>query len=626
MRREREAGSSRPGRRELVNGAVTAAGIVFRTSPGQVAGLVVLMLLGAAAPVGVAWLTRAALDTLASGNAAGGASALVPIVVGLAALGMVVAFVPQAEEYLRTELARRSGLRATDRLYRAVSAFTGLRRFEDPHFIDRVRLAGQSTRAPAQVVGRAVTGGRAALTLVGFMVSLAVLSPPMVAVVLAAAVPTLIAELVLSRGRASMLWRIGPAERREFFYGHLLTDPQAAKETRLYGTGAFLRGRMLAERRTADAAHRRTDRRELVTQGGLALLGAFVAGGGLVTVVAGAKGGTLTPGDLSLFIVAVAGVQTSLTSLITDIAYAHQQLLAFDHHCAVMRAGPDVPPAEVSRPAPPLRTGIEFRDVWFRYRDDHPWVVRGVTLTIPHGTSTALVGRNGAGKSTLVKLLCRFYEPTRGAIYWDGVDIRTIDPERLRERVAAVFQDFVQYDLTAAENIALGDLTALDDPFRIEDAAVRAGIHPSLARLPRGYDTLLSTLFLDETAEDADPEMGVVLSGGQWQRLALARALIRTGRDLVILDEPCAGLDAEAEYEVHAQLRRRRADGTGLLISHRLGTVRDADEIAVLDDGEVVERGRHDDLMALDGTYARLFRLQAENYHLDDVQPGAGIS
>ncbi|KAB2339853.1 ABC transporter ATP-binding protein [Actinomadura rudentiformis] len=579
------------------------------------------MLAGAAAPIGAAWLTRAALDNLA----AGGTSTLVWIVVFLAALGMVVAFVPQAEEYLRTEVARRSGLRATDRLYQAVSAFTGLRRFEDPHFIDRVRLADQGTAAPAQIVGRVVTGGRAALTLTGFMISLAVLSPPMVAVVLAAAVPTLVAELFLSRRRASMLWKIGPAERRAFFYSHLLTNSQAAKESRLYGTGAFLRGRMLAERRTADAAHRRTDRRELFTQGGLALMGALVAGGGLVAVVLGSKGGTLTPGDLSLFIVAVAGVQNALTTLITDIAYAHQQLLAFDHHCAVMRAGPDAPVAEASHPAPPLRKGIEFRDVWFRYRDDHPWVVRGVDLHIPHGTSMALVGRNGAGKSTLVKLLCRFYEPTRGTIYWDGVDIRTIDPERLRDRIAAVFQDFMQYDLTAAENIALGDLTALDDPFRIEDAAMNAGIHRTLTRLPRGYDTLLSTLFVDEAGEESDPEMGVVLSGGQWQRLALARALIRTGRDLVILDEPCAGLDAEAEYEVHAQLRRRRAGGTSLLISHRLGTVRDADEIVVLERGEVVERGDHRDLMALNGTYAGLFRLQAENYHLDDVRPGAGI-
>jgi ATP-binding cassette subfamily B protein len=245
--------------------------------------------------------------------------------------------------------------------------------------------------------------------------------------------------------------------------------------------------------------------------------------------------------------------------------------------------------------------------VWFRYSEDHPWVLRGVNLTIPYGRAVALVGLNGAGKSTLVKLLCRLYDPTRGSITWDGVDLRRVDPARLRDWISAVFQDHMNYDLTAAENIALGDLTALHDLDRIHAAAVRAGAHDTMATLPRGYDTPLTRIF------DAD-EMGVVLSGGQWQRVALARAFVRDGSDLMILDEPTSGLDPQAEYDLHASIGRYRVGATSLLISHRLNAVRDADTIAVLDDGVVCEHGDHVTLMAANGTYARLFRLQAEGY------------
>jgi ATP-binding cassette subfamily B protein len=265
----------------------------------------------------------------------------------------------------------------------------------------------------------------------------------------------------------------------------------------------------------------------------------------------------------------------------------------------------------VPRALPPLWCGIELRDVWFRYSEDHPWALRGVNLHIPHGTAVALVGRNGAGKSTLVKLLCRFYDPTHGAILWDGVDIRDVDVDDLRQRIGAVFQDYMSYDMTAAENIALGDLDAFNDARRIRAAAQRAGIHATLARLPHGYDTLLSRMFF---MGDDNPESGVVLSGGQWQRLALARAFLRARRDLMILDEPSAGLDAEAEHEIHASLRRYRGGQTSLLISHRLGAVRDADHIVVLHDGRVVEHGDHRTLMAGGGHYARLFTMQARGY------------
>ncbi|GAA2846476.1 hypothetical protein GCM10020220_039870 [Nonomuraea rubra] len=441
-----------------------------------------------------------------------------------------------------------------------------------------------------------------------------VISPAMALIVLGAAVPALVAQLKLSRRRTTMMWEIGPAERRQLFYGTLLSTIEAAKEIRLFDLGGFLRRRLMTELAATQASKRRMDRRELSAEGVLALLSAVVAGGGLVWAIAAARTGTLTVGDVSMFTVAVVAVQGALDTLVNGIAMTHHNLRLFGHYVAVVRAEPDLAVPADAAPLPPLRRGIELRDVWFRYSDDHPWVLRGVDLFIPYGAAVALVGLNGAGKSTLVKLLCRFYDPSRGEILWDGTDLRDVRPEALRERISGVFQDHMAYDFSARDNIGVGDPAALGDLGRIRAAARRAGVDELLSGLPRGYDTLLTRMFAGEQDRE-DPSTGVVLSGGQWQRTALARAFLRDGRDLMILDEPSAGLDPEAEADVHARMREHRAGQTSLLISHRLNTVRDADLIVVLKDGVVAERGGHDDLMAVDGAYARLFRLQARGYH-----------
>lgn len=317
-----------------------------------------------------------------------------------------------------------------------------------------------------------------------------------------------------------------------------------------------------------------------------------------------------------MVIAAVAGVQSGINALVNAVAQAHEQLLLFDHYVSVVDAEPDLPVPARPVELPLLRDGIEFHDVWFRYGDEHPWVLRGLNLRIPAGMATGMVGLNGAGKSTIVKLLCRFYDPTRGAITWDGVDLRTVDAAQLRQRIGAVFQDFMEYDLTARENVALGDLSVLDDPERLHTAARRAGVHDLLSSLPRGYDTLLTRLFFGES-DQGDPETGIRLSGGQWQRVALARAFLRDRGDLMILDEPSAGLDAEAEHELHTRLRQHREGRTSVLVSHRLGAIRAADRIVVVADGTVVEQGGHEVLLAAEGAYARLFRLQAAGYQLD---------
>ncbi|MEW9555140.1 ABC transporter ATP-binding protein [Nonomuraea sp. NPDC050783] len=592
-----------------------AAALAWKAHPAAAVGAAVLGVLTGVAPVATAWLTKLVLDALIRGD---GLAALAPAAGGLALAGLAVIVLPHVSDYAKAQLRRSLRLLIYDRLFRAVNRHPGLSRFETPGFHDTLRLAYESSQsAPDRLVVGVLAIGQALVTLVGFAVSLAAVNPFMVAVIVVAALPSARVELLLSRRRAEVMWDITPAMRRQVFFGDLLTRPEAAKEVRLFGLGDHLRTRMLDEVREVNRAERDVDRRALRNQGVMALLGSAVAAGGLLWAVLGAASGALSVGEVTVFVAAVAGVQAALTAIVSQWADVHNALLMFGHYTEVVAAEPDLPVPREPVALPALRDGIELRDVWFRYSDEHPWILRGVDLFIPSGRTVALVGVNGAGKSTLVKLLCRMYDPSKGQITWDGVDLREASPADLRGRIGAVFQDYMDYDLTAAENILLGDLTADGD--RVRDAARLAGVHETVTRLPRGYDTMLSRLF-----GDRDEQAGVSLSGGQWQRLALARAFLRRQQDLLILDEPSSGLDAQAEHEVHTSLRAYRGDRTGVLISHRLGTVRAADLIVVLSEGRIAERGTHDELMALDGEYARLFTLQADGYGTPEGPEGPG--
>lgn len=597
--------------REVVGLVRAATRLVFSADARGMTGYAATSVVVGVLPVVAAWLTRSLLDRLAT---AGSWQAVLTPAAGLLVTGVLMGVAPSVGQYLSARLNRRVAVVAMDNLYRAVARSSGLSRIEDPAFRDRLVLAQQAGRGgPGRLVESAFTIAACTLTLAGFLGTLLVLNPWIALVAFVAAVPTLLAQLRLARARAAVAWRITPMQRREFHYADLLVSVPAGKELRLLGLGELFRGRMVREMRRANTAQDRQALRETGVEGVLALLGAAVAGGCLLWAAWLATRGQFSIGDVSVFILAFTGLQSTLQSAILHVGVAHGALLLFHEYREVERAEADLPVPAVPVPTPPLADGIELDDVWFRYGPDMPWVLRGVNMTIPRGRAVALVGLNGAGKSTLIKLLCRFYDPTRGAVRWDGTDLRAMDPARLRERIGAVFQDYMEYDLSAAENIGVGDVPAIDDRSRVVVVADRADAHDFLTRLPHGYDTLLSRIFLDG-ADAADPEAGVLLSGGQWQRVALARAFMRDGRDLLILDEPSSGLDAEAEHEIHQRLRRHRAGATSLLVSHRLAAVREADDIVVLAAGRVVERGTHDELVAADGAYARLFRLQAKGY------------
>jgi ATP-binding cassette subfamily B protein len=580
-------------------------------SAGPVATVTLLLLAVVAGtlPVGTTWLTKLLLDGLTSGRH----DVLAAVIGGLFGASLVAAVVPNARTLLQANLGRAVDLKVQMDLHTAVNGLDGLRHLEDPAFRDRLQLA-RSCTGPA--LAPATVGlfdlGADVISLVGLLATLWVLSPTMGFVVLVAAVPVLVAELSYSRQHLRLAVGMSETMRRNFFYTQLLIDLRAAKEIRVLRLAPFLIGRLRRTLTSTQTAARRLDTRVFRGQATLSLLGAMVAGGGFAWAATRAVEGRFTAGDLVAFVAAVAGVQGSTVALVSRLAQAGQALGFFGYYREVLATPNDVRPATGDTRLAPLRSGIELRNVWFRYGAGQPWVLRDVSLTIPHGATVGLVGLNGAGKSTIIKLLCRLYEPTRGTIRWDGVDLRAVSVGELRDRLGVMFQDFMTYDLTVAENVGIGDVTRVDDRAAVGAAGERAGIEPLVRGLPAGYDTVLSRIF--GRGDDDGNEATSTLSGGQWQRIALARALMRRARDLLILDEPGSGLDPEAEHEVNRRVLDLRAGRTTLLVSHRLGVLREADLIVGLADGRVVEHGTHDNLMSADGLYARLFRLQGQPY------------
>lgn len=591
-----------------------AFGLACRASRLALAGRIVVAVLTGLAPVAAAWLLRTILDGLSSDH---GHRSLLLLAVLLAVTGGAAALLPNLSQYLAADSGLKVQREATAELFAAVMRLQGLRKLENPDFQDRLRVAEQAgSTGPAQIVTGIISIVQSALTLVGFLATLLVLSPVMAVVAAAATVPAIYLERAMARQQVALITGVSHAERRQFFYQQLLSGLNAAKEIRLFGLGGYFRGRMLDELAEVQRATARINRRMLVSNTAMAALSALVTAGGLIWAVLAAAAGELTLGDVTVFVAALASVAASLSMIINTAAFGYQSLLMFASYRELLADEPDLPVPADPVPAPPLRRGIEVDDVWFRYGPDEPWILRGVSCFIPHGQAVALVGHNGAGKSTLVKLLCRFYDPDRGRILWDGVDLRALDLPGFRDRISVVFQDYMSYELSAAENIELGDLSLVGQDTALVAAAVQADIHDKLAALPKGYQTMLTRTYFDLADKD-NPQTGVLLSGGQWQRVALARAFFRGERDLMILDEPSSGLDAEAEHEIHASLAAGRRSCATVLISHRLNTIRDADHIVVLSDGVVSEQGDHSGLIARSGIYARLFSLQARGYAAD---------
>ena len=314
--------------------------------------------------------------------------------------------------------------------------------------------------------------------------------------------------------------------------------------------------------------------------------------------------GDFTIGDLTFLAGSFRRLRQLLESLLTGFSQVASQALYLDDLYSFFEIVPEIRSKPDALPVPkPIRSGFVFENVGFRYEGNERWAVRGLSFELHAGEVLALVGENGAGKTTLVKLLARLYDPDEGRILLDGLDLKDYDLDDLRANIGVIFQDFVRYHLTAAENIGVGQIDAMDDRARIEQAARKGMADEVIDDLPRGYEQVIGRRFKD----------GVDLSGGQWQKIAIARAYMRDAQ-VMILDEPTAALDARSEYEVFQRFKELSDDKTAILISHRFSSVRMADRILVLAGGKVEASGTHDQLMAEGGRYAELFELQAAGY------------
>ena len=615
--------------RQQVQEALPLLGISIRllwwASPGLTAGIAAILVIQALmAPLQLALsratIDRAALDlgvarTAASTAAASAHAAVGPAVAALplggwlaltaAALALGYLLQPLSIAFQAMVGDRVTGI-VTERLMVAANRWPGLARFEDPEFADDLERA--SKRVGPGGLMLLLVGGQLAtalVTAVSALLLLARLHPLLPVALVAAMAPQAVRERLYHVRVSGLLYNQTADAARVNYARTILLTPEAGKDVRLFGLGPFfgsryaaIFGRIVAE---IDALRR-------------PLAGWVTATGGLSGAAAGAvyflvawriARGELTLGDLALYGGAATLLRATLTGVTNGLVRVLENFRFLPSLWRVLETPPDLPlpPAGQARPAPrPIRQGVAFEHVAFTYPGRTEPALRDVSLSIAPGECVALVGQNGAGKTTIVKLLLRLYDPSAGRITLDGVDLREHDVADLRREMGVIFQDFVRYELTAGENIAIGQIGALHDEERVLAAAVRAGADEVLSKLPRGLETPLGREF-----------GGRELSGGEWQKLALARAFVGEAQVLV-LDEPTAALDVPTEHAVYTRFRELTRGRTTLLISHRFSTVRMADRILFLADGRIQEEGSHDELVARGGEYARLFELQAAQY------------
>lgn len=592
-----------------------ALGLVWRSSRAATLALGALTLAAAVLPLAVAYAGKAIVDAVVARDADVALRWVLLELALVASLAATSRGLALARQLLGARLSIDINVKILEK-----ALTLELRHFEDPEFYDQLtRARREASSRPVAVVTETFGILQNLITLVGYAALLVRFSPWAVLVLVVAAIPATIAEVRFSNTAFRIRnWR-SPETRKLSYLEYVLANDAHAKEVKLFGLGPELLGRY---RELGERFYQEDGRLAVRRAGwafGLSLLGTGAFYGCYAVMALTAAAGRLTLGDLVLYVAAFRQGQQSFQSILSALGgmYEHNLYMSnlFQYlsiptgstaaAAAAATVAASEPAGDAGGKVEEGERGIRFEGVGFRYPgQQEKWALRGVDLFIPSGQSLALVGHNGAGKTTFIKLLTRLYEPTEGRILLDGRDLREWEPEALRRRVGVVFQDFNQYQLKLRENVGLGSVPHKDDEPRIGRAVERGGAAEVVAATAGGLDAQLGRWFKD----------GVELSGGQWQKIALARAFMREEADILVLDEPTAALDAEAEHAVFERFRALASGRTTIVISHRFPTVRMADRIVVIEGGRVLEEGTHEELIARGERYAHLFALQAAGY------------
>ena len=586
-----------------------ALDLVWTTSRPLTVLFASLTLVAGVLPAGAAWVGQLIVDAVVAGlattNAGGDAdtSVLLGWVVLEAAIIVLMAAVQRSisvcQSLLRAMLGHKVNVVILEK-----ALTLDLASFEDSEFYDKLtRARREASSRPLSLVNRTFGLVQNGISLISYAALLAAFSPWAVVILVVAGLPAFIGEARFS-GEAFRLfrWR-SPETRKRAYLETLLAREDYVKEVKLYGLGPLFLQRYRDIFDEVFAEDRDLTLRRGAWGFGLGLLGTAAFYGAYAWIALSTVAAAITLGEMTMYLLLFKQGQAAVSASLTSIGGMYEDNLYLSNLYEFLEQEISAPSgAAVTGPDP--ADGVRFEDVSFSYPDADEPALEHIDLHLRPGSSLALVGENGSGKTTLIKLLTRLYDPTAGRILLDGRDLREWDPEVLRRRVGVIFQDFVRYQLLVGENVGAGDVEHFTDDTRWREAADKGMASPFIEALPDAYHTQLGRWF----------KGGRELSGGQWQKIALSRAFMRSNADVLVLDEPTAAMDAEAEAQVFEHVRKLAADKMAILISHRFSTVRMADHIVVLQRGRVVECGDHAALIARGGAYARLFDLQAAGY------------
>ncbi|WP_051008827.1 ABC transporter ATP-binding protein [Halomonas smyrnensis] len=588
-----------------------ALGLVWQTSRRLTLGLALCTLVAGVMPAVAAWVGQLIVDSVVAAMERHQAGTplmpeLWPVLRFVLLEAGVVALIALAQRGLAAQqslLRALLGQKVNVMILEKAGTLT-LAQFEDSEFYDKLtRARREASTRPLGLVNKTFSLLQNAISLASFGVLLVGFSPWALLVLVIGALPVFLSEARFS-GDAFRLfrWR-SPQTRMQMYLETVLAREDSIKEVKLFGLEPLLLDRYRRIFETLYAEDRRlTIRRE--TWGFLlGLLGTLAFYAAYAWVVADTVAGRLTLGEMTMYLMVFKQGQAALSASLTAIGGMYEDNLYLSNLYEYLEQPVPEESGHLTEGDSP-GDGIRFEGVGFTYPGADKAALSGIDLHLTPGHSLALVGVNGSGKTTLIKLLTRLYDPSEGRILLDGSDLRAWDRATLRRRIGVIFQDFVRYQLKVGENLGAGDVAAFEDEDRWRQAARRGLAEDFIADMPGGYHTQLGRWF----------KGGQELSGGQWQKIALSRAYMREEADILVLDEPTAAMDAAAEAAVYGDFRDHARDKMTVLISHRFSTVRAADQILVIDGGRILERGDHASLMALDGRYARLFRLQARGY------------